>query len=49
MVKRSVLNNWNNGNFDDIDRHDLIQLALYFECFVDRSFTEDIEEDIEED
>jgi hypothetical protein len=48
MVKRSVLNNWDNGNFCELDRNDLIILARYFEARIDGDF-EDIEEDMEED
>lgn len=30
-IDEEVLNNWINGNFSVLDRHDLIQIARYFE------------------
>jgi hypothetical protein len=31
MVYRSVLENYLNGNWEDLDKHDLLTLVLYFE------------------
>lgn len=30
-IKQSVLNKWNRGDLDDLDRNDLIDLTAYFE------------------
>jgi hypothetical protein len=47
MVKRSVLNNWINGNISELDRNDLITLVRYMEnCLIHQG--EDIEEDMED-
>ena len=31
MVSKEDMDNWINGNFSDIDRHGLIEIAKYFE------------------
>lgn len=48
MVYRTELNNWNNGNYSDLDRDALIRLVRYFENCYD-GIEEEIIENAEED
>jgi hypothetical protein len=48
MVYRTDLNNWNNGNYSDLDRAALIRLVRYFENCCD-GIEEEIIENVRED
>jgi hypothetical protein len=40
QLKRSVLENYINGNFEDLTREDLLSLVQYYELAADTSYTE---------